>query len=182
MLRIALGHCANAAMVHRAKINRYRKQQFTSWQVHNNHVQYEVVLYNAIFINGRRRWYNFRVRSRGSEEQRPPRGWYRPGLRPVPRSPVRSFSPSVPVFRLRKISPAEHNDIFADIRTTFCCTSFNKNYSVSFVCVCVCVSTAGKATIGNSMSTESRTIQNDADHRKKNSVINYPLTRCTNTI
>lgn len=62
-----------------------------SRQVRGRHVQFTTrrALRDAVRFHKRyRRRYNFRVRSRGSREWREiPRAGYRPGLRPVPRSP-----------------------------------------------------------------------------------------------
>lgn len=60
------------------------------------------------------RWYNFRVRSRGSREwrEKPPRAGYRPGLRPVPCSPRVRF----PFLPLPRCSICEKHPA-GDIRT-----------------------------------------------------------------
>lgn len=83
----------------RSKINTPRLPE-APWQVHNGRVQRptslcEVVLYDAVFINGRRR-YNFRVRSRGSGEERL-RVLISTGTPPCSPFPLRSSaSPAIP--------------------------------------------------------------------------------------
>lgn len=130
---------------------------------------HEIVLYDAIFINGRRRRYNFRPFP--WERKAETTAWLiSTGTRPVPRSPVRSFSPSAGVpFKKYPQNTVISLLTFAQLLVAL--------RSIRII-ACLLWRSWGKVIVDNLTLTESRMIQNDAGYRKKNSIVNYPLTQC----